>query len=705
MSRRAMPHTEAHIDYWVNDKKKMIWTRNEDQQPPNRHEIEAGEWTPYRKSDRNDEPSNGEWTQLKKGEIAKCVMWNPINIDNYRWYPQKYLDTYLERKTFKDDSDYEWVAGDPDTKFRMKAKHLEFYAPKYKSFFSRKPIFHEWILKDVALFPDRTAKFSNYTNMPKKTKKLTERNCFQVCVAYIIEHLVHNKLNHTIVDFESFKELNGVMHPKNSHIQMSTFHYMHTMYVAYELPLCIIRKVDLETAQRYVNVILEACKTLFGFNVLPQDMPPNGWRPTIYMKSDDAHVFYSSGGISDEMFETVKKQIAEKLSLFAGRTYAIKMESYLSYLNINKKLLCDICQFNNDGSRDVNQRLFTCINEAATLRHARDEELNGRIFKIQDWTAIGRALLQGACLATLVYRHNTVSLVTPHVKYDVYYNDSDHSIYTAPLQARATLNKKPNEPIGTRFEEGTRFIYQRLRDLYMDSSIVNFEVGKRLKVKVYSHPGDESTGRYHTESVFEIMMRQEEYVFGIPLCVMATHDKKHAETYAHIIRDACELFQDEHSLKHMGNPDWKAGVDLHMLVHHNKADVFYSSRKVNAIQLQRVQKQLTQMLINYIPSKRSLNTKNNELLNFLNVDDNVLRALCVYFPQPSVNGKKLFTYNPTLFDVDPIKAGEAFLDAARINTLIYIQGCVTSVLPNVKYGVRYDPQQQAVFAVYPRPQR
>jgi hypothetical protein len=70
----AMPHTEAHIDYWVNDAKQKIWTREMGQQPPNLHEIEAGEWTPYRCSDKNDVTSNTEWTRLKKGEIAKCVM-------------------------------------------------------------------------------------------------------------------------------------------------------------------------------------------------------------------------------------------------------------------------------------------------------------------------------------------------------------------------------------------------------------------------------------------------------------------------------------------------------------------------------------------------------------------------------------------------------------------------------------------------------
>jgi hypothetical protein len=95
----------------------------------------------------------------------------------------------------------------------------------------------------------------------------------------------------------------------------------------------------------------------------------------------------------------------------------------------------------------------------------------------------------------------------------------------------------------------------------------------------------------------------------------------------------------------------------------------------------------------------------------IEINDKVLCDLCryEYNSNYSVHDKMLFKYKRGRkdrlgFQSPAETVGEIFLRAARISTYIYVDGCVKSVMPTVKYGVRYDRRQKAVFAVYPRPQ-
>jgi hypothetical protein len=87
----------------------------------------------------------------------------------------------------------------------------------------------------------------------------------------------------------------------------------------------------------------------------------------------------------------------------------------------------------------------------------------------------------------------------------------------------------------------------------------------------------------------------------------------------------------------------------------------------------------------------------------IEINDKVLCDLCRYEYDfhHSVHDKMLFKYKRGRkdrlgFQSPAETVGEIFLQAARISTYIYVNGCVKSVMPEVKHGVRYDHRKKAV---------
>jgi hypothetical protein len=672
------------------------------QQPPNLHEIEAGKWIPYRGSDENDVTSNTEWTRLKKGEIAECVMWHPLNIDSYRWYPQKYLEAHLKRKTHKDESEYEWIASDPDNNYTMRADRLDSRVHQYKHWFSSKRIEHKWNFKTVENFYTAKDKglFASYTAMPPLIAKLTRENCFNVYVTYIQRHLRKKNLQIEFVDFERFKVLkcNTDAGPKPFY---SSLRIMWEKHVVYKLPLCIIKSNELNTVKVYAQTIIDACNELLRFVASPQEMPRDGWIHTFEIKEAEAYMFYSTKYISDKDLNEVHVKIITQLRQYVANFTSTRLMAYLAYLEIDDNVLRDLCRYDNDGRQNIGQKLFKCFNEP---RGTLWDQASSRepVFKVDDYKRVGEAFLSAARVFTLVFDGGVLKRYLPPIKYGVRYYGKDHSIYATARGDQSAITG--NTPTTGNFQKCVNFVRQNLITKQLNPDLVVFNRYELLHIM--------KNDKLETiKSTFDIMCTMA-YVFKIPLCDIQTSKNADIQPYLPILQKASdELFRD-HSKSRMDavpQEDLALSVSSIDMLHYR---ISYSSGGLSRSQLNYVRGIIFRDFKRYLNVSNPSDWDQSFFMLRIEINDKVLCDLCryEYDSNYSVNGKMLFKYKQGRkdrlgFQSPAETVGEIFLQAARISTYIYVDGCVKSVMPEVKYGVRYDHRKKAVFAVYPRSQR
>lgn len=436
MSWCVMPHTEAHIDFWVNESEKKIWTHGKGQLPPNVHEIEEGAWKPYRLKTTQ----TTKWPFV--GTVAECVIGKQTDIDHYRWYPKSFLGPYLAWQT-REDTHHQFFAPDPDTKHRLQAETIALHPLLWGD-----QLGHKWTRRPVEILPDNFFNLhADYEPMPSQDQKVTHANCFDECKEFIYSHLRVKGKKPTVVDFSPFSSLAGNLYyeietpnaDKRTHTttkqQPSTFHFMRSMRYAYRLPLCRLRVHTEQEALDYANIILDACLILFRSSTNPEKLPLGGWVPFVgSTKSVGAYdVYYSSNGLSKAQLKEVRSQIAIEL----GRTThldAHRWASYFDMMEIEDETLQKLCCFGNNADPE-RFKLFKSVDmNYGTISRSKT-----------DWTSIGQAFLRGAYIETLIYQNNHVILFTTHaVKYNIFHEKKSHIVYATSLNPSQTMLVRSN---------------------------------------------------------------------------------------------------------------------------------------------------------------------------------------------------------------------------------------------------------------------